>query len=183
MRALVWRGVEEWLAEHAQLDLHDDGVLATGVQLGVEPEPYLVEYRLDAPSEWITRRLVVEASGEGWRRSLSLEHDGAGRWKADGERLTEIDGAVDCDLAFSPLTNLMPVRRSGLHERPGHEDFVMAWVSVPDLRVHASPQRYEHVRAGVVRYVALDGDFTAELELDADGLVVRYPRLAERVGA
>jgi hypothetical protein len=56
-------------------------------------------------------------------------------------------------------------------------------VSVPDLRLHASPQRYEHVRPGVVRYVALDGDFTAELELDDDGLVVRYPRLAERVSA
>jgi hypothetical protein len=182
MRALVWRGVEEWLAEHAQIDLHDDGVLATGVQLGVEPEPYLVEYRLDVPSGWITRRLDVEASGAGWRRSLSLEHDGSGRWTADGERVPELDGALDCDLAFSPLTNLMPVRRGALHERPGSEDFVMAWVSVPDLRLHASPQRYEHVRPGVVRYVALDGDFTAELELDDEGLVVRYPRLAERVG-
>ena len=181
MRALVWRGVEEWLAEHAQVDLHDDGVLATGVQLGAEPEPYLVEYRLDVPSGWITRRLEVEASGAGWRRSLTLEHDGAGRWTADGERLADVDGALDCDLAFSPLTNLMPVRRSALHERTGSEDFVMAWVSVPDLRLHASPQRYEHVRPGVVRFVALDGDFTAELELDADGLVVRYPRLAERV--
>ena len=76
----------------------------------------------------------------------------------------------------------MPVRRSGLHERAGAEDFVMAWVSVPDLKVHASPQRYEHVRPGVVRYVSRDGDFTSELEVDADGLVVRYPRLAERVG-
>ena len=183
MRALVWRGVEEWLAEHAQVDLVEDGVLAAGVQLGVEPEPYLVEYRLEAPSDWITRRLEVEASGAGWRRSLSLEHDGHGRWTADGERVPDVDGALDCDLAFSPLTNLMPVRRSALHERLGGEDFVMAWVSVPDLRLHASPQRYEHVRPGVVRYVALDGDFTAELELDEDGLVVRYPRLAERVGA
>jgi uncharacterized protein len=182
MRALVWRGVEEWLAEHAQIDLHDDGVLATGVQLGVEPEPYLVEYRLDAPNDWITRRLELEASGAGWRRSLTLEHDGAGRWTADGERVTAVDGALDCDLAFSPLTNLMPGRRSALHERAGSADFVMAWVSIPDLRVHASPQRYEHVRPGVVRYVALDGDFTAELELDSDGFVVRYPRLAERVG-
>ena len=75
----------------------------------------------------------------------------------------------------------MPVRRSRLDERPGSEDFAMAWVSVPDLRLHASPQRYEHVRPGVVRFVALDSDFTAELELDEDGLVVRYPRLAERV--
>jgi uncharacterized protein len=183
MRALVWHGVEEWLAEHAQIDLYDDGVLATGVQLGVTPEPYLLEYRLDAPSDWITRRLEIEASGAGWRRGLTLERDGAGRWTADGEHLPAVAGALDCDLAFSPLTNLMPVRRSALHERAGAEDFVMAWVSVPDLEVRASPQRYEHVRPGVVRYVSLDGDFTAELELDADGFVVRYPRLAERVGA
>jgi hypothetical protein len=183
MRALVWRGVEEWLAEHAQVELLDDGVLATGVQLGVEPEPYRLDYLLDVPSGWITRRLEVEASGAGWRRSLVLEHDGAGHWTANSEALPDLTGALDCDLAFSPLTNLMPVRRSALHERAGHEDFVMAWVSVPDLRVHASPQRYEHVRPGVVRYVSRDGDFTAELELDSDALVVRYPRLAERVGA
>jgi hypothetical protein len=183
MRALAWTGLEEWLAEHAQVDVGHHGIMATGVQLGVEPEPYLLEYRLDAPSEWITRRLEVEASGAGWRRSLSLEHDGRGRWTADGERRPELDGALDCDLAFSPLTNVMPIRRSGLHERAGSEDFVMAWVSVPDLAIHASPQRYEHVRPGVVRFVSLDSDFTAELELDDDGLVARYPRLAERVVA
>jgi Uncharacterized protein conserved in bacteria len=99
----------------------------------------------------------------------------------DAERAPELDGALDCDLAFSPLTNLMPVRRSALHVEQGAHDFAMAWVSVPDLAVHRSPQRYEHVRPGVVRFVSLDSDFTAELELDSDGLVVRYPRLSERV--
>jgi uncharacterized protein len=181
MRAIAWQGVEEWLAEHAQVELGDDGVMATGVQLGVEPEPYLVEYHLDVPSGWITRRLEVEASGAGWRRSLTLEHDGHGRWTANAKRIAEADGALDCDLAFSPLTNFMPVRRSGLHESAGTEDFAMAWVSVPDLGLHRSPQRYEHVRPGVVRFISLDSDFTADLELDADGIVVRYPRLAERV--
>jgi hypothetical protein len=77
----------------------------------------------------------------------------------------------------------MPIRRSALDRRAGSEDFVMAWVAVPDLKVHASPQRYEHVRPGTVRFVSLDSDFTAELELDDDGLVARYPRLAERVMA
>ena len=118
MRALAWSGVEEWLAEHAQLDLLDDGVLATGVQLGVEPEPYRVDYLLDVPHGWITRRLEIEASGAGWRRALVLEHDGAGRWTADGERLADVDGALDCDLALSPLTNVMPVRRSTLLPLP-----------------------------------------------------------------
>jgi hypothetical protein len=179
-RAIVWQGVEEWLAEHAQVDLWDNGVAATGVQLGAEPEPYRVDYHVDAPSGWITRRLEVDVSGAGWSRRLVLEHDGAGAWTLDGAPAPELDGALDCDLAFSPLTNLMPVRRLGLHEAAGAHDFAMAWVSVPDLAVHCSPQRYEHLRPGAVRFISLDSDFTADLELDADGLVVRYPRLAER---
>ena len=180
-RAVTWQGVEEWLAEHAQIDLWDDGVAASGVQLGAEPEPYRAEYHLDAPRDWITRRLEVDASGAGWRRTLVLEHDGAGAWTLDGAPAPELDGALDCDLAFSPLTNLMPVRRSAVHAEPGSHDFAMAWVSIPDLAVHRSPQRYEHLRPGAVRFISLDSDFTADLELDADGLVVRYPRLADRV--
>jgi hypothetical protein len=61
----------------------------------------------------------------------------------------------------------------------------MAFVTMPTLRVEASPQRYEHVRTtgdgSVVRYISRDGDFTADLELDQDGLLVHYPRLARRV--
>jgi hypothetical protein len=183
IRAVSFTGLEQWLAEHARVELRSDGLLAAGVQLGVEPEPYRLDYQLDVPSGWITRRLELEASGARWRRRMVLERDAAGPWTVDGERDEGLDGALDCDLAFSPLTNMMPILRHGLHERAESRDFVMAWVSVPDLKVHRSPQRYEHVRPGVVRYVALDGDFTAELELDADGLVVRYPGLAERVGA
>jgi hypothetical protein len=183
MRSLTWRGVEEWLAEHARVELTGDGLLARGVQLGAAPQPYRLDYDLHVPHDWITRRLELEAAGDGWRRTLVLERDVAGAWTVDGQRDDRLDGALDCDLAFSPLTNVMPVLRHGLHERAASHDFVMAWVSVPDLQVHRSPQRYEHVRPGVVRYVALDGDFTADLELDADGLVVRYPRLAERVAS
>jgi hypothetical protein len=182
MRALAWTGLEEWLAEHARVELRAEGLLATGVQLGAEPEPYRLDYDLDVPSGWITRRLEVECAGAGWRRRTVLERDASGSWTVDGRRDDRLDGALDCDLAFSPLTNVMPILRHGLHERAESHDFVMAWISVPDLQVHRSPQRYEHVRSGVVRYMALDGDFTAELELDGDGLVIRYPRLAERVG-
>ena len=92
-----------------------------------------------------------------------------------------MDGALDCDIAFSPVTNAMPVLRSGLASRAGGEDFVMSWVAVPELTVHASRQRYEHVSDGVVRFVSLDDDFTADLTLDSDGLVIRYPEIGERV--
>jgi hypothetical protein len=81
----------------------------------------------------------------------------------------------------------MPVRRHRLHEQPGEADFLMAWVSVPDLGLHPSEQRYEHVRRSsdqaVVRYVGRHRDYVGDLAFDRDGVVELYPDLATRVTA
>jgi uncharacterized protein len=195
MPFLVWSGVEEWLTESATVDLGDDGLSATGTQLGAEPAPFRVEYRLEAPG-FVTRELELAATAEGWRRHLLLRHDGEGGWAADVDDEGDIPGgrwdgslpdlakAIDIDIENSPLTNTMPILRHGF-QREGTGDFVMAFVTMPSLRVEASPQRYEHVRTtdsgSVVTYISRDGDFTADLELDADGLLTFYPRLARRV--
>jgi hypothetical protein len=110
--------------------------------------------------------------------SIELRHDGKGSWMGV-KNAGDLEGALDVDLAFSPLTNLMPVRRHRLHEEPGTVDFAMAWVSLPDLAVHRSEQRYEHLEPGRVRF-SDDSGFVAELELDADGVILVYPELARR---
>jgi hypothetical protein len=197
MRFLVWAGVEEWLTESAEVDLQSEGLSATGTQLGAEPAPFRVDYRLEAP-DFVTRELELTSMGEGWRRHLTLRHDGEGSWDAEVDDqgdvpggpwdgvLPELSDALDIDIQNSPLTNTMPILRHGFH-REGSGDFLMAFVTTPGLRVEASPQRYEHVRTtedgSVVRYISRDGDFTAELELDSDGLLTFYPRLARRVDA
>jgi hypothetical protein len=172
---LVWRGVEEWLAESCEVALNGDRLHARGVQLGADPHPYRAHYELTTGADWVTERLVVTCDG----RTLELVRHGDGAWTANGASQPHLDGALDCDLAFSPLTNFMPARRLA----SGAADHVMAWVSLPDLGVRRSEQRYERIDERRVRFVELDGDFTAELELDEDGFVVRYPRLAERVAS
>ena len=199
-RLVVWSGLDAWGAEVVSLDLTSGGIRASGLQVGVDPLPYRLDYRLDAGENFVTRSLDVAVEGEGWARRISLSHDGSGTWRCEsggagrddlppvGGDASAVAGAMDCDLGLSPLTNLMPVRRHRLHERPGESDFLMAWVSVPDLGLHASAQRYEHVRRradrSVVRFhdVGLHPGFVADLELDADGLVLVYPELARRVG-
>jgi hypothetical protein len=172
-RRLVWRGLEDWLAEECSVVLDGDRLQASGVQLGAEPHPYRVDYELTTGAEWVTERLLVRCD----ERSLDLRRSAGGSWTANGEPLPELEGALDCDLAFSPLTNFMPARRLGGEP----VDHVMAFVSVPDLTVRASRQRYEPIDDHHVRFVSLDSDFVSELELDDEGLVVRYPRLAELV--
>jgi hypothetical protein len=200
-RFVLWRGVEEWRTEATEVELTRDGIRARGTQIGVQDVTYRVDYELDAPDRFVTRSLRLHAAGEGWSRRLELTRDQHGVWDAqrDEEGPAELDpepldadglsDALDCDLAFSPLTNLMPIRRERLNAGPGDAELVMAWVTVPELSVHASRQRYEHVRVGgegaVVRFVDLGlfQGFTAELELDRDGLVAFYPGLARRVAA
>ena len=172
---IAWNGTPEWRAEVCEVVFSADGLAAAGAQLGASPKPYRAAYELEVRGNWVTRRLRVEVAGVG---SLELRHDGKGVW-AGVPNAAELEGALDCDLAFSPLTNVMPVRRHRLHEQPGAVEFDMAWVSLPDLAVHRSRQRYEHLAPGRVRYSS--GDFAADLELDADGLVVVYPGLARRV--
>ena len=167
-RLVVWRGTDEWRAEAAEVEFASGGLRARGTQIGAG---YRADYDLDATGDgFVTQRLNVVAVSEGLgRRELELDRAAMG-------------DALDCDLALSPLTNAMPVLRHRLHEQPGSHDFAMAWVSVPELEVHTSRQRYEHVRPGVARYVDLDlhAGFTAEIAFDSDGLAVTYPGLATR---
>lgn len=194
---LAWAGVQDWRAEVASVRLTGSGLSARGTQLGSSPFPYRLEYELEALNDWMTDRLSVTVETPTSRRSVDLTHDGAGTWHCTahldgvddlpppGGAPESVQGALDCDLGFSPLTNLMPVRRARVHTSPGGSDFVMAWISVPDLRLVRSEQRYEHVSSGptqaVVRYVGRHRGFTGELTLDSDGFVVSYPGMARRV--
>jgi hypothetical protein len=196
-RLVVWAGIDRWRAEASTIELLPNGVKASGTQIGEYPVPYRLDYALDASENFVTRTLGVTVRGGGWNRRLRLGHDGSGRWTceasedgriglpAPGGEVSAIEGAMDCDLGLSPMTNLMPVRRHSLHAQPAEVDFLMAWVSVPALELQPSRQRYEHVRrqgsGSVVRYVGEHRDYVGELVLDEDGLVLLYPDLARRV--
>jgi hypothetical protein len=151
-RTLVWRGLDLPLMEIARVELDGGDLRASGTQLGVA---YELRYELEPG------RLELELVGE---RKLAVT----------------LDGCDFFDLGYSPLFNSLPVLRDGLLEGGPAHDYVMRWVSVPSLEVTESRQRYEPLGGRVVRYSS--GSFTSDIEFDADGLVVRYPKLAERVG-
>ncbi len=170
----VWRGLDEWRAESATIELGDEGLDARGVQIGRE---HRLRYELRTDAQLITQALLARVQTRAGERSLELVRDADGGWRANGEPQPDVEGALDCDLALSPLTNFMPARRLG----DKAADLVMAWVSVPGPRGAALGAALRaRRRPGRVRFVGLEDGFTAELELDEHGFVVRYPGLAER---
>src|SRR5262249_35249330 len=183
--ALLWQGVDGPALEMATAEMGREGLTAHGAWVRAEPEPYALTYRLETTSRFVTSSLTVAAWGAGWSRSLDLRRLPEGTWVAEpGGSLPELGGALDCDLGYSCLTNTMPVVRHALLEGGGPIDLLMAWVSVPDLRVLPVAQRYTHLArrpdgGAVIRYES--GSFRADITFDSRGGVVDYPQLGPRV--
>ena len=118
--------------------------------------------------------------GVGYELRYELE-PGALRVEIVGGRRLEValDGLDFFDIGHSPLFNSLPVVRDGLLAGGTARDYVMRWVSVPELELHESPQRYEHLGGSAIRFSS--DSFVAELQFDEDGFVRRYEGLAERV--
>jgi hypothetical protein len=196
-RSIAWVKDAGMGLEFADVDVEAHRLTAVGIAIGTTPVAYRMDYKLETLSEFITSGLLVTTRGDGWSRKLDLRRTKAGRWSIrasatgavdlppPGGDVSGIADSLDCDLALSPLTNTMPVLRHGLLEGGGPLDFVMAWVSVPDLSVHRSGQRYTFLRRegerSIVRYESSSRDFVAELTNDPDGLVVEYPGIGRRV--
>ncbi|ELS58086.1 hypothetical protein STVIR_0935 [Streptomyces viridochromogenes Tue57] len=84
--------------ETAWMDLGGGALRARGRAVGTRPEPYWIAYELDTADAFV-----------------------------NGERLPDMEGAVDCDLGLCPLTSTMPVLRHRLHQVPATHEFLMAW--------------------------------------------------------
>jgi hypothetical protein len=171
---------------------------AEGVAIREQPLPYRLDYAVEAPEGLVTARMEVDARGDGWRRRLVLRRAAGGRWSIEaagegdaplpppGGDPDALEGALDCDLGLSPATNSMPILRHGLLDGGGPVELLMAWVSVPDLAVSPSRQRYTGLgrrgEAALVRFETPEDGFTADLTVDGDGIVLDYPGLARRAG-
>jgi hypothetical protein len=201
-KSLFWTRTDTAGAEHIVFD-EARGLAARGSVLAVDPIPYSCRYQLTTGPDWATTRLEVEAEGAGWLRNVRLERAG-GRWRVttgeqgdldaalraaghpvaglpgtdDPDRLAE---AVDVDLGGSAPFNILPIRRLGLTRaapETGHR-ITVAWVLVPSLTVVPAEQVYTALGPGRIRFTS--DTFTADLDVDPDGWVVRYPGLAERI--
>jgi uncharacterized protein len=197
VRTVAWVKDDPPGTEWCRVELGADSLRARGVAIGFLPVGYRLDYELETTAGWVTTRFVATTEGEGWSRRLDLRRTPDGTWDADhaadgeltgaepGGDMQSLTGADDVDLQYSPLTNLMPARRLGLDQVGASRELTMAWISVPDLAIHADGQRYTIVPptadgAPQARFDAVDESFAAVITYDADGLAVDYPGIARR---
>jgi uncharacterized protein len=174
-----WRRLDLPGHEEARIEQTAGGWRLTGqLEAGEAALRAQLQYVIECDRDWRTRRTVVTGSASATPIRLELAADGLGHWTLNGAELSQVEGALDIDLGFTPATNLLPIRRLDLAigERV---EVRTAWVRFPELRVEALEQSYRREAARVFRYDALvDGErFQARLDTDEFGRVILYEGL------
>ena len=193
VRAVAWQRLDVPGAESCGLWAEGAGgwQLDGTVLVSLESIPYDARFVVRCDHAFLTRRTAIVLTSGEQTRALTLEVD-AGSWAArrrdfrdkheETFELPQVTGCRDVDLGFTPATNTMPIRRLGLNVGESAE-INAAWVRFPELTVERLPQRYTRLAENRYRYESRDSGFTAELEVDEEGLVVTYEGLWERVGS
>jgi hypothetical protein len=170
----VWRGLEVDGLERARVTESTE----VEIESIVDSARGRYSYELELGPDWTFRSLRLEALAG--QRTLLIARDASGVWSVDGVERGEFVDAVDIDLAITPLTNSLPIRRLDL-DVDDEADLDVVYVSFPDLEVTLDPQRYTRLDEDLYLFESLDGDFSAEITVDARGMVTEYPELFERL--
>ncbi len=179
-----WTPLQQTGLEQLHLLENETGVVADGLVLGIEhATPFRLWYQVRTDSTWNVRECFLQVGGEKGQ-TLHLYTDSQGQWTdAAGVACSVLDGCLDIDISCTPFTNTLPIRRLAL--TPGESvDLLVAYITVPDLSIRPVQQRYtclSRTASGVIyRYEGLESNFTADLLVDAQGLVMDYPGIWKR---
>lgn len=174
-----WRALDREGEDNCRLARVESGWLLIGHARFRDGDGFAaLDYVVRCDDEWQT--LSADIAGTHNDRDIQLVMECInGRWVLNGQDQPQAKGAVDVDLAFTPATNLMPLRRL----RQGPQVTIetrAAWLTYPDCRLRPLDQTYANGSSSeIVSYSASQSGYSTQLCVDRSGFITLYPGLWE----
>jgi hypothetical protein len=113
--SILWRRLDRPGHDSARLTERPSGAILEGTAVFREDgRPCRLDYRIQCDAAWRT----LSAHVCGWLDTTVIDvvitADAARAWTVNGRPCPEVQGCEDVDLSFTPATNLLPIRRTGL---------------------------------------------------------------------
>lgn len=171
-----WRRVDEPGLELMALSRSPSGLGVHSTLIHAGAESFGLRYHWDLDASWRTQTLRIDRT-DATEKSLLIERTGDTCWRIDGEDRPDLAGCHEVDLSATPFCNSLAIQRMG---QAGGE-LLALFVDAPALTCQPSRQRYEPLGPRAWRYVdkGVSDGFTARLDLDEHGLVMKYENLFE----
>jgi uncharacterized protein len=183
---LTWRAQDVSRMESVRVQLSGKRIRANGriVAAATATQPaFGAFYEVQTDESGATTRFGLTVTLAERERQLAIARDEENMWLItdhQGEKRAAYDGALDVDVVFSPFFNALPIRRLDLHQHADSIALPMVYVNVPEMSVTAAVVNYtSEGRLDGIKLRSPVADTT--VSVDADGFIVDYPGLAERI--
>ncbi len=188
---VTWQGTGPATLESVRLVVGEARLRASGRLIAAADretgaEAFSASFEASLDKGEVAGRLLLRTTTAGQERQISLSRTEDGVWLVDHGHTSvrdEFGGSVTVDVAGAVTFNTLPIRRLGLHRTPGECEIPVVYISMPDLSVTLVTQTYRTVsvdeRRSVIAFT--QGEFSADLVVDSEGIVVDYPGVARRV--
>ena len=185
---LTWRAYDARRMESVRVQLSGKRIKANGriVAAATDTNPaFAAYYDLQTDDRGATKRLGMTVTLAERERQLAVARDEENMWLVtdhQGESREPYDGALDVDVVFSPFFNALPIRRCGLMERADSITVPTIYVRLPEMSVSSAMVSYSSPAPGAGEGIKVHSPVSdTTLTVDADGFIVNYPDLAERI--
>ncbi len=163
-----WNRVDGDGSEQVDLRWENEGFTITSEVGGPN-----VSYVLRLSATWAVRQFLLFRDLDD--PDLWLGTDGHGRWgEVNGAHRPDLDGCHDIDLAVTPFTTTLPIRRLSLDVGDA-ADVTVATIDVDTLGIVAVRRRYHRIAEHRFACTDLDTGVDVEFDIDPYGLVHDFP--------
>lgn len=166
---IAWRRLDGAGQDACDVHAVTEGWVLTG---RAEIDHAVLDYQVRCDAGWLTLGASVRGTDAGAPVSLDIAR-GPGGWTLNDRPVPGLSRATDIDLAFTPATNLMPVRRL----KDGAMEVRAAWLRWPQRDLVPLDQTYTRRASGIVAYCAVQTGYETTLTVNPDGFVAHYPGL------
>ena len=168
----LWRRLDMPGHEAVRIYEGDDGWILDGASVfSYKGKPCRLEYLIECDPDWKTSIVTVDGFVGHEVVAIEIESEN-GVWYVNGEEVGDVERAIDIDLNFSPVTNLLPIRRSNL--AVGDEAAVRAaWLRFPSFKLETLEQIYTRTGESIYTYRSSTG-LEKAITVDEFGLVAEY---------
>lgn len=177
---ILWTGRAYYSLENCLVNVGTGGSTITSTIIGLyDGAIYKVDYQIKTNARWETVFLEINYRLNNHQQTIRFEGDGKGNWTSNGQKDERFNGCLDVDIAVTPFTNTLPIRRLNL---PGNQSQEIKVIYCDLLAQAIKPvrQQYTCLSPTQYHYQNIPNDFEATIEVDEAGLVVDYPTLFVR---
>lgn len=174
----MWKGIETESLEYCSINYKDTITVKSSVLGHHNLLPFKLDYEIELGKDWVVRTFRIRGSLFNMDQHLALTHDGAGRWFDNNKEWKHLEGCLDIDISVTPMTNTLPINRLKPF-RHESEHIEVAYIDILEFKISKEQQTYTALPDNRYRFTNGTGDFSADITVDEDGLVSRYPGLFE----